>query len=64
MDAEHVVAFSVNGADPKVVAKDRGLDEVIQLYRRLPERQREPLLAILRAASEALAKKVAKEGNR
>ena len=64
VDAEHVVAFSVNGADPKVVAKDRGLDEVIQLYRRLPERQREPLLAILRAASEALAKKVAKEGNR
>ena len=64
VDTEQVVAVSVSGADPKVVAKDRGLDEVIQLYRRLPERQREPLLTILRAASEALAKKAAKEGNR
>jgi len=39
VNAERVVTFSVNGAGSEVaVAKDRGLDEVIRLYRGLPER--------------------------
>jgi transcriptional regulator with XRE-family HTH domain len=56
LDGEHVVAFAVNGIRPDIaITRDRGLDEVIRLYRRLPERRREAAVALVRAAFEALA---------
>ncbi len=36
------------------LAKDVGIEELVRLYRGLPERQREKLLAVVRAAASAL----------
>src|SRR5262249_7085215 len=37
------------------MAKDVGVDELVRLYRGLPERQREKLLAVVRATASALS---------
>jgi transcriptional regulator with XRE-family HTH domain len=37
------------------MAKDVGIEELVRLYRGLPERQREKLLAVVRAAASALS---------
>lgn len=37
------------------LAKDVGVEELIHLYRDLPERQRDKLLAVVRATAEALS---------
>ena len=47
--AGHVV-FTVDGAAPSLTA-DPALDELLRLYRAVPKRQREALLAVVRAAA-------------
>jgi transcriptional regulator with XRE-family HTH domain len=37
------------------LAKDAGIEELVRLYRGLPERQREKLLAVVRATASALS---------
>jgi transcriptional regulator with XRE-family HTH domain len=37
------------------LAKDPGVEEFVRLYRRLPERQRDKLLAVVRATASALS---------
>lgn len=37
------------------LAKDAGMEELVRLYRGLPERQREKLLAVVRATASALS---------
>ena len=37
------------------LAKDSGIEELVHLYRGLPERQREKLLAVVRATASALS---------
>jgi transcriptional regulator with XRE-family HTH domain len=37
------------------LAKDAGIEDLVRLYRGLPERQRDKLLAVVRAAASALA---------
>ena len=61
VEAENVVSFPVHGALPAPLTRDRGLDEVIHLYRALPERQRAQAVAVFRAAAQALAPHVAEE---
>jgi len=43
------------GFDALPVTKDPLLEDLILLYRRLPERQRETFLSVVRAAAEALS---------
>ena len=44
-----------NGFAEYPLAKDVGVEELVRLYRALPERQREKLLAVVRATASALA---------
>lgn len=37
------------------LAKDAGVEELVRLYRRLPEKQRDKLLAVVRATASALS---------
>ncbi len=61
VDDEHVIAFAVNGIRSDIaITRDRGLDEVIRLYYRLPERRRDAAVALVRAAMEALVEQGAK----
>ena len=48
------------GFDALPVTKDPNLEEVVRLYRRLPERQRHTFLSVVRAAAQALASSSAK----
>ena len=43
------------GFDALPVTKDPLLEDLIRLYRRLPDRQRPTFLSVVRAAAEALA---------
>jgi len=43
------------GFDALPVPKDPGVEDLVRLYRRLPERQRETFLSVVRAAANALA---------
>ena len=51
--------IAADGASTRFVeyplAKDVGVEELIHLYRDLPERQRDKLLAVVRATAEALS---------
>ena len=42
------------GVDALPVTKDPGLEELVRLYRSLPERQRPTFLSVVKAAAEAL----------
>lgn len=42
------------GFDASPITKDPALEELILLYRNIPERQRETLLSVVRAAADAL----------
>jgi transcriptional regulator with XRE-family HTH domain len=44
-----------NGFVEYPLAKDVGVEELVRLYRALPERQREKLLAVVRATASVLA---------
>ncbi len=44
-----------NGFAEYPLAKDVGVEELVRLYRALPERQREKLLAVVRATATVLA---------
>jgi hypothetical protein len=44
-----------NGFPHYPLAKDEGVEELVHLYRALPERQREKLLGVVRATASALA---------
>ena len=44
-----------NGFAEYPLAKDVGVEELVRLYRGLPEKQREKLLAVVRATASALA---------
>jgi transcriptional regulator with XRE-family HTH domain len=48
-----------DGPDPQPITKDPELEEVVQLYRGLPERQRRTLVAVVRATANSLAKTAA-----
>jgi transcriptional regulator with XRE-family HTH domain len=43
------------GVDALPLTKDPGLEELIRLYRGLPDRQRQTFLSVIRAAADALA---------
>jgi transcriptional regulator with XRE-family HTH domain len=43
------------GVDALPVTKDPGLEELVRLYRGLPDRQRPTFLSVVRAAADALA---------
>jgi transcriptional regulator with XRE-family HTH domain len=43
------------GVDALPVTKDPSLEELIRLYRGLPDRQRQTFLSVIRAAADALA---------
>jgi transcriptional regulator with XRE-family HTH domain len=43
------------GVDGLQLTKDPGLEELIRLYRGLPDRQRQTFLSVIRAAADALA---------
>jgi transcriptional regulator with XRE-family HTH domain len=43
------------GVDALPLTKDPGLEELIRLYRGLPDRQRQTFLSVVRAAADALA---------
>jgi transcriptional regulator with XRE-family HTH domain len=42
------------GIDALPITKDPGLEELIRIYRGLPDRQRQTFLSVIRAAAEAL----------
>jgi transcriptional regulator with XRE-family HTH domain len=42
------------GVDALPITKDPGLEELIRIYRGLPDRQRQTFLSVIRAAAEAL----------
>ena len=44
-----------NGFAEYPLAKDEGVEELVRLYRGLPERQRQKLLAVVRATASALS---------
>jgi transcriptional regulator with XRE-family HTH domain len=46
---------AANGFAEYPLAKDRGVEELVRLYRGLPERQRDKLLAVVRATASVLA---------
>jgi transcriptional regulator with XRE-family HTH domain len=51
----HVPNEGTTGFGEYPVAQDPGLEELVRQYRTLPERQREKLLAVVRATASALA---------
>ena len=51
----HVPDGSVNRFAEYPLAKDVGVEELVHLYRALPERQREKLLGVVRATASALS---------
>ncbi len=52
-----------NGFPAYPVAKDQGIEELVRLYRGLPERQREKMLSVVRATASALAPADAEGGS-
>jgi transcriptional regulator with XRE-family HTH domain len=51
----HVPNEGVTGFAEYPLARDPGLEDLVRQYRSLPERQREKLLAVVRATASALA---------
>ena len=51
----HVPDSGVSQFREYPMAKDVGIEELVRLYRGLPERQREKLLAVVRATASALS---------
>jgi transcriptional regulator with XRE-family HTH domain len=51
------IAPRIDAGEPPIV-KDRDLDEMIRLYRGLPERQRRMLVAVVRATADSLVRPV------
>jgi transcriptional regulator with XRE-family HTH domain len=56
LEFDHLVSPPVDdvGFNALPITKDPGLEELVVLYRNVPERQRETLLSVLRAAADAL----------
>jgi transcriptional regulator with XRE-family HTH domain len=50
------------GFDALPLTKDAALEQIVLLYRNVPERQRETFLSVVRAAAEALSGRPAKGG--
>jgi transcriptional regulator with XRE-family HTH domain len=50
--------FDGNGHGTAAITRDPELDEVVQLYRTLPERERRTLIAVMRATATSLARAV------
>lgn len=54
-DDLHVPATGASRFVEYPMAKDTGIEELVRLYRSLPERQRDKLLGVVRATATALA---------
>jgi len=54
-DDRHIPDGNVNRFAEYPLAKDVGVEELVRLYRGLPERQREKLLGVVRATASALS---------
>jgi transcriptional regulator with XRE-family HTH domain len=52
----------VDRHEPLPITKDPELEEIVQLYRSLPERQRRTLVAVVRATAGSLSRTVAPDG--
>jgi transcriptional regulator with XRE-family HTH domain len=56
LDLGGLVSGTLAGDAPVAITKDRHLEEIVQLYRGLTERQRRTLVAVVRATATSLAK--------
>ncbi len=57
LEIEHRISPPVGdvGVDVLPLTKDPGLEDVVRLYRGVPDRQRQTFLSVLRAAADALS---------
>jgi transcriptional regulator with XRE-family HTH domain len=56
LDLGGLVSGTLAGEPPVAITKDRHLEEIVQLYRGLTERQRRTLVAVVRATATSLKK--------